>query len=225
MEVTSMVLGAAVDDLELKDRCACMKGSLETKAPSDEVVRHSIQKRGGNPIIGKGYVKAMPDVEFYPSISKGQGRFTETYALSAAGAELEVDQEIGRIKVLKIAVDIDCGYDINPINVEGQLESRAIMILGDALFEEVLIEEGRHMKPILADYKIPEILDMPEVETIIVRSIDPKGPYGAKEVGEFARGSVPPAIANALFDAIGARIYSLPLTPEKVLNALSNRTL
>ncbi len=222
-ECASMSLETDVDKLELKDRHIYVKGEPERKMSFDEILRYSIQKRGGDHIIGKGYVKAVSAVEFYPSISKGTGLFTEAYAYSATAAEVEVDPETGRVKVLKLVVADDCGFDINPVNVEGQLESQAIMGLGDTLFEEVLFEKGKTVNPTLADYKIPGTTDMPEIQTISVQTIDPKGPYGAKEVGEFARGSVPPAIANAIFDAIGARVYSLPITPEKVLEALKNR--
>ena len=222
MECASMVLETRIEELEIKNRHVYVKGELERKMSFAEIVRYSIQKRGGDPIIGKGYVKAVPEVEFYPSISKGTGRFTDAYAFSAAAAEVEVDQDTGRVKVQKIVIADDNGFDINPINVEGQLESQAIMGLGDTLFEEVLIEQGRTTNPTLADYKIPGAPDMPELETISVQTIDPTGPYGAKEVGEFARGAVPPAIANAVFDAIGARIYSLPITPEKILEVVKN---
>jgi len=222
-ECAAMALETKAEELEIKDRHIYVKSDPEKKMAFDEILRYSIQKRHGDCIIGKGYVKAVDEVEFYPSISKGTGRFTEAYAFSATAAEVEVDQETGRVKVLKLAVADDCGFDINPVNVEGQLESQGAMGLGDTLFEEVLIEEGKVTNPTLADYKIPGTIDMPEIETISVQTVDPKGPYGAKEVGEFARGSVPPAIANAIFDAIGARIYSLPITPEKILEALKNK--
>jgi len=223
IECAAMALETKVEKLEIKDRSIYIKKEPDKKMAFDEILRYSIQKRHGDCIIGKGYVKAVDEVEFYPSISKGTGRFTEAYAFSATAAEVEVDQETGRVKVLKLVVADDCGFDINPINVEGQLESQAIMGLGDTLFEEVLFENGKTVNPNLADYKIPGSLDMPEIETISVQTVDPKGPYGAKEVGEFARGSVPPAIANAIFDAIGARIYSLPITPEKILEALKSK--
>lgn len=223
IQCAAIALETSSGELEIGDRHVYVKKEPEKKMAFDEILRYSIQKRHGDCIIGKGYVKAMDEVEFYPSISKGTGRFTEAYAFSATAAEVEVDRETGRVKVLKLVVADDCGFDINPINVEGQLESQAIMGLGDTLFEEVLIENGKTVNPTLADYKIPGSLDMPEIETISVQTIDPKGPYGAKEVGEFARGSVPPAIANAIFDAIGARIYSLPITPEKILETLKSK--
>ena len=223
IECAAIALETKTEELELKERHVYVKGEPERKMAFDELIRYSIQKHGGDPIIGKGFVKAVPEAEFYPSISKGQGRFTDAFAFSATAAEVEIDRETGRVKVLKLVVADDCGFELNTINVQGQLESQAIMGLGDTLFEEVIIEEGKVTNPTLAEYKIPGTTDIPEIETISVQTIDPSGPYGAKEVGEFARGSVPPAIANAIFDAIGVRIYSLPITPDKILEALNNK--
>jgi CO/xanthine dehydrogenase Mo-binding subunit len=169
----------------------------------------------------------VQDVGFWGSsfkgtaaLSQGKGRFTDAYGLAAAIAEVEVDKKTGNVKVLHIVVADDCGTDINPLNVEGQLESQAVMGIGDVLFEEVMTEQGRVTNPTLDDYKIPGIMDISKLTTISVQDYEPKGPFGAKEVGETARGAVIPAIANAICNAIGARIYSLPMTPEKILDAL-----
>jgi CO/xanthine dehydrogenase Mo-binding subunit/aerobic-type carbon monoxide dehydrogenase small subunit (CoxS/CutS family) len=199
-----------------------------TKAVSFvDLYKYGIQIKGGDPIIGKGYAKAVEDVGFWGSsfkgtaaLSQGKGRFTDAYGLAAAIAEVEVDKETGKVKVLHLVVSDDCGIDINPLNVEGQLESQAVMGIGDVLFEEVLTEAGRVTNPTLDDYKIPGIMDISKVTTISVQDYEPRGPFGAKEVGETARGAVIPAIANAVCNAIGARIYSLPITPEKILDAL-----
>jgi CO/xanthine dehydrogenase Mo-binding subunit len=195
-----------------------------------DLYKYGIQIKGGDPIIGKGYTKAVPDVSFWggsfkgtATPSKGSGRFTDAYGFAAAVAEVEVDKETGKVKVLRITVADDCGTDINPLNVKGQLESQAVMAVGDALFEEVTIQQGRVINPSLADYKIPTVLDVPKLTTISVQDYEPKGPFGAKEVGETARAATIVAIANAVSNAIGSRIYSLPITPEKILAALRTR--
>ena len=97
------------------------------------------------------------------------------------------------------------------------------MAVGDALFEEVIIQQGRVINPSLADYKIPTVLDVPKLTTISVQDYEPKGPFGAKEVGETARAATIVAVANAVSNAIGSRIYSLPITPEKILAVLRTR--
>jgi 4-hydroxybenzoyl-CoA reductase subunit alpha len=222
-ENVSQVLEVRVEDLEIREGRISVKGSPKIGMPLGEVVRDAIQRCGGNPIIGRGYCKAVPEVEFYPSISKGAGRLTDAYGLAATTAEVEVDTETGKVKVLKIVTADDCGFEINPLAVQVQLESQQVMGIGDALFEEILCEEGKIINPNFNDYRIPGILDIPELECIPVQTLEPKGPYGAKEVGEGARASVAPAIANAITDAIGVRIKEFPITPEKILKALEDK--
>ncbi len=216
-------LEVKVDDLDVNNGRIYAKGNAEKAMSFAEIVRNSIQKHGGDSIIGKAFCKPVPEIEFYPSLSRGTGRFTDAYGFTVAVAEVEVDPETARVEVNKITVADDCGFSINPLNVNGQLLSQAIMGLGDALFEEVVTEGGRIINPSFIDYKIPGAFDIPEFSDIHIDSIEPKGPFGGKEVGECARAAVIAAIANAVFDAIGARIYSLPITPEKILEALKNK--
>jgi xanthine dehydrogenase molybdenum-binding subunit len=140
----------------------------------------------------------------------------------AGFAEIEVDVETGVIKVLKLVIAHDIGRAINPLTVEACLEGGAAQGLGYALTEDLVIDRdtGRVLSDSFATYKMLSALDMPEVEVILVEEPDPTGPYGAKGVGETGITNVAPAIANALYDAVGVRVHSLPLTPEKVLNAL-----
>ncbi len=114
----------------------------------------------------------------------------------------------------------DVGRAINPMAVEGQIEGGAQMGLGYALTEELLIEAGRVLNPNLLDYRLFTAADMPEIETIIVETDDPGGPFGAKGVGEMGGTPTAAAIANAIYDAIGVRLTELPMTPERVLAAL-----
>jgi 4-hydroxybenzoyl-CoA reductase subunit alpha len=109
------------------------------------------------------------------------------------------------------------------MSVEGQLEGSAAGGFGQVILEEVIEEKGRTLNPNLLDYKMPTALDMPEVETIIIDTIDPKGPYGAKEAGEGTQISPLAAIANAIDDAVGVRIKELPITSDKVLRALEEK--
>ncbi len=235
-DAKQQLLAYATEALETKiDQLEINNGRIYVKADPDKAVslsdmyKYGIQMRGGDPILGKGYTKAVQDVGFWggsfkgtAALSQGRGRFTDAYGLAAAIAEVEVDKETGKVKVLHIVVADDCGTDINPLNVEGQLESQAAMAIGDVLFEEVVTEEGRVINPTLGDYKIPGALDIPKLTTISVQDYEPKGPFGAKEVGETARGAVIPAIANAICNAIGGRIYSLPMTPDKILKAMKD---
>jgi xanthine dehydrogenase molybdenum-binding subunit len=140
----------------------------------------------------------------------------------AGFAEVEVDTETGVIKVLKFVLAHDIGRAINPQNVEGSLEGGAAQGIGYALSEDLIIDKntGEVLTDSFATYKMPSTLDMPDLEVVLVEEPAPTGPFGAKGVGEPGMTNVAPAIANALYDAVGIRIHSLPMTPEKVLEAL-----
>jgi len=143
------------------------------------------------------------------------------YGPSAQVVEVSVDMDTGKVFVEKMTDAHDCGFAINVTSVEGQMQGSLSMGLGEALFEEVKYDEkGRILNANLAEYKIPTALDMPNVDTIIVESNEPNGPFGAKEVGEGAIMPTIPAILNAVSDALGVRIQELPLTPERVFTAI-----
>ncbi len=146
-----------------------------------------------------------------------------SYSYSAQVAEVSVDTETGRVQVHRIIAAHDCGKALNPLSVEGQIEGSVYMGLGQALQEEMVWHNGRLMNPTLLEYRIPSTLETPEIESIIVESIDPEGPFGAKEAGEGSLAATIPAIANAVYDAVGVRINSLPITPEKILAALREK--
>ncbi|MBM4423789.1 MAG: aldehyde oxidase [Chloroflexi bacterium] len=143
------------------------------------------------------------------------------YSYSACVAQVDVDPETGEIKVEKIWIAHDCGRAINPLLVIGQTEGSVYMGLGEALMEEQDFRRNQHKIPSLLDYKSLTMMDMPEVETILVEPIDPEGPFGAKEAGQGPLLPVPPAVANAVYDAVGVRIDELPITADKVLKALA----
>ena len=123
----------------------------------------------------------------------------------------------------KAIVAADVGFALNPMAVEGQIEGQVQAGVGQALYEERLTERGRVLNPSFLDYRMPKSLDMPQVETILVETHDPAGPFGAKECGEGPTGAVAPAIANAIYDAIGVRVNNFPITPEEVLQALKEK--
>jgi 4-hydroxybenzoyl-CoA reductase alpha subunit len=148
---------------------------------------------------------------------------TPAYSYQAAVAEVSVDLETGTLTVDKITTAHDCGRALNPTNVEGQVEGAAYMGYGEILMEEQVFRGGLLKKPSLLDYKLPTSLDTPALETLIVESVDAEGPFGAKEAGEGPLNPVIPAIANAVYDAIGVRFDETPITPEKILDALGKR--
>jgi CO/xanthine dehydrogenase Mo-binding subunit len=150
----------------------------------------------------------------------GQGQVHPDYGYGAHAIEVAVDIETGEITVLKSIGAHDVGRAINPAAVEGQIEGGAVQGQGYALSEEMIYKDGRLMTPSLSEYLIPTTMDVPRVRSIILESRSGLGPFGAKGIGEAALTPVAPAIANAVADAIGVRIPDLPITPEKVINAL-----
>ncbi|MFI4972642.1 MAG: xanthine dehydrogenase family protein molybdopterin-binding subunit, partial [Hyphomicrobiales bacterium] len=145
------------------------------------------------------------------------------YSYSACVVELDADARSGLIDVNKIWIAHDVGRAINPLLVEGQIEGSVYMGLGEALMEEQAFRKGLHKWPSMLEYKSPTFLDMPDVETFIVETVDPEGPYGAKEAGQGPLLPVPPALCAAVYDALGVWIDEVPVTPEKIVEALRRK--
>ena len=133
---------------------------------------------------------------------------------------MEVDEDTGQVKVRRFVTAFDVGKALNPAAVEGQLQGGVGMGLGDALMEEVVIEEGFTRNPHLMDYKLPTTLDTPDIETIVLESGQGLGPFGAKGIGEPALIPTRATIVNAVSDAIGVQLREAPLTPERVYRAM-----
>ena len=131
-----------------------------------------------------------------------------------------VDEETGVVTVHKIWAAHDCGRALNPVAVEGQVIGSVWMGLGQAMQEEMVWKAGLLMNAGLLEYRSPSSVESPEIECIIVESIDPEGPFGAKEAGEGSLAATIPAISNAIYDAVGVRLREAPFTPERVLAAL-----
>ncbi len=145
------------------------------------------------------------------------------YSYSACVVDLDADARTGLVKINKIWIAHDVGRAINPLLVEGQVEGSVYMGLGEALMEEQTFRKGLHKWPSMLEYKSPTFLDMPEVETFIVETVDPEGPYGAKEAGQGPLLPVPPAVCSAVYDALGVWVDEVPVTPEKIVEALRRK--
>jgi 4-hydroxybenzoyl-CoA reductase subunit alpha len=148
------------------------------------------------------------------------------YSYSAAIAEVDVDPDTGIVVVERIWIAHDIGRSINPMLVMGQIEGSVYMGLGEILMEEMAYRANRnvvHKFPSMLEYKSPTTMEMCDVKTYLIEDPDPNGPYGAKEVGQGPLLPVPPAVANAVYDAVGVRIDEVPITPEKVLKALKEK--
>jgi CO/xanthine dehydrogenase Mo-binding subunit len=135
-------------------------------------------------------------------------------------AEVEVDKETGSVRVRRIVSAHDVGTVINPLGHQGQIDGSTVMGFGQGVMEELVIENGRVTNNNLGDYKMPTAKDIPVLRTVLVESSGGVGPVNAKPIGEFANNCPPAAIANAVADAVGARLFSLPVTAEKVYAAM-----
>jgi xanthine dehydrogenase molybdenum-binding subunit len=156
-----------------------------------------------------------------PDWDKGRGNMSATYAYGTQGVEVEVDTETGEVKILRMAAAHDVGKVLNPQALKGQMYGALAQGVGYALYEQVQSHEGKIMNPNFRDYKIPTIheMDFP-IDLEFIETNDSFGPFGAKGVGEPGLVPTAPAIANAIYNAIGIRIRDLPITPEKILKAL-----
>ncbi|MCC7429754.1 molybdopterin-dependent oxidoreductase, partial [bacterium] len=147
-----------------------------------------------------------------------------SYSFTAAIAEVDVDFETGEVKVTNLITAHDCGKALNPVICEGQVEGSAYMGFGEAVLEQQIItKKGLYWTPSFLEYKLPTIYDTPNLQTILIESEDPEGPFGAKESGEGPLAPSIPAIVNAVYNAIGVRINEVPITAEKILKALEEK--
>jgi len=194
--------------------------SVET-TPIREVFRKKYGMQAGN-IVGTG--SFIPTYTPTDHDTGQSANVTPFWMIGATGAEVEVDTETGRVRITRLVNVADAGTPINPAIVETQLSGAAIMQLGFTMSEKMEFNAGQCTNPSLADYKIPGMLDIPpDMENEAVDAEQGSGPFGAKGVGETGTFGVSPAIANAIDDAVGVRLTSLPLTPEAVYRALRKK--
>ncbi len=158
-----------------------------------------------------------------PDPATGYGNWSAAYSFGVKVAEVNVDTETGAVEVLRVVSATDAGTVVNPHAALGQIEGGVLMGVGYALMEDFQVENGQPVNPSWLDYKLPTTLDVPNLEVVFVETENPNGPYGAKGLGEVAQLGTSAAIANAVYDAVGVRVTDLPITPEKVLNALRRK--
>ncbi|WP_419664235.1 xanthine dehydrogenase family protein molybdopterin-binding subunit [Desulfosarcina variabilis] len=205
------MLDVPVTDLFVKDRIVYFKNDPDKHIPISEVCFEAIYRFDGRATNFFGKQSFEPEWN------------SPTYG--AYFAEVAVNTETGRVTVDRLVTVIDCGTPINPMAVEGQLEGAIQQEIGLALTENYLIkkETGVVETTNFDSYKVPTALDMPKIDIHIVDKPDPKGPFGAKGVGESGTVGVAPAIANAIYNAVGVRMRALPIPPERVLAALAEK--
>ncbi|CAN5247222.1 xanthine dehydrogenase family protein molybdopterin-binding subunit [soil metagenome] len=210
----SLKTGIATDELIIGgEKIYSRDGAIEFLWK--DAVELLVANRGAVSVSGK-YISPKLGGDF-----KGSGAgLSPSYSFGACAAEVKVDTQTGKVEIIKIWGAHDCGKAINPLAVEGQLEGSWHMGIGQAMSEQMKYYKGLLINNNFLDYKIPTTVDTPEIVTNIIETNDPEGPFGAKECGEGAIHPVIPAIANAIYDAVGIRITKLPISAEDVLNLI-----
>ncbi len=174
----------------------------------------------GIQIIGRGsYNPKTTPIDF----RTGEGNVSGSYGFEAQVAEVEVNIETGDVRIIKIWDAHDIGKAINPQSVEAQIEGSLAMGIGYTFTEDLRFRNGRVVNPNFANYRVPRSIGIPEMESILIETNDPEGPFGAKGMGEASLLPTSAAIANAIDDAIGVRIKDLPITPAKIIQALKEQ--
>jgi CO/xanthine dehydrogenase Mo-binding subunit len=215
--------GANPDDVVLAGGMASHAGDAARTMPIKEAFNLAEAKLGA---LGATGSYNTPKVGVHGDYRGGTIGASPAYSFTAHVAEVEVDPETGFVEVERIWIAHDCGKALNPVLVEGQMEGSAYMGFGEALMEQQIFKDaahgraGLHDAPSLLDYRIPTSVDTPELSSLIIESLDPEGPYGAKEAGEGPLHPSIPAIANAIYDAVGVRMDALPFSPPRVWRAV-----
>jgi xanthine dehydrogenase molybdenum-binding subunit len=213
------VLAANPDDLVAANRSIYVQGNPEREIGIGKLLRGAHYKTAGTMLMAEYFydpANEMLNKEF-------KGNLSMAYAFGTHGVEVEVDKETGKVEILRYVSAHDVGKAINPMLLEGQIYGGAMMGIGYALSEQLMLSEGRLKNPNFRDYVMLTASDLIPMKSFIVETEDKHGPFGAKGIGE--PGCVPsaPAIANAIYDAVGVRITELPITPEKILAALQEQ--
>jgi 4-hydroxybenzoyl-CoA reductase subunit alpha len=225
-ELKRLLVAAAARRLEVDPADVEWEGERCRVAGTDrelayrDVVTEALKEAGT--LTAKGAWSTPPETQ--------GGKFRGAAVGSSAGfsyaaqvVEVDVDEDTGMVRVVKVWVAHDCGRAINPLAVEGQIQGSVWMGMGQALSEETQYLDGLHARANLLDYRVPTIVESPPIDAVIVEAPDPNGPFGAKEAGEGSLSGFLPALTNAIADAIGVRLEALPASPDRVLDAIVAR--
>lgn len=216
LELAAKVLDTSPDDLDINDRVIFSRSDPKKSIAYDKVLRKAHFTYDGTVITAEHFY----DPPQQRQDSNYCGNVSVTYTYGTQAAEVEVDTETGKVRVVDLVVANDVGKAINPMLVEGQFEGGVAQGIGYGIYENLQVVNGEVKNPSFLDYKIVTAKDMPPVRIELIETEDPAGPFGVKGIGEAGAIPTAAAIANAFYDATGVRIRELPLTPERVLEAL-----
>jgi 4-hydroxybenzoyl-CoA reductase subunit alpha len=214
-------LGAPEAAIHCENETFIVAGGDGPGLPFADIAQAALAREGGAITVKGSFI--CP-VEFQGGKHKGGAvGATMGFSYAAQVVEVAVDVETGLVTVEKIWVAQDCGFAINPLAVEGQIQGAVWMGMGQAIGEETRYEQGLAVHASFLDYRVPTILESPPISVHIVESLDPNGPFGAKEASEGALAGFLPALTNAIANALGLEVTALPVTPDRILEALARR--
>jgi len=220
IEAAARKLDAALGDIECAGELFRVGRGGQAALPFGDVVKAALVDVG--PITVKGTFTCPPEAQGGRHKGGAVGA-TMGFSYAAQVVEVTVDEATAAITVDKVWTALDCGHAINPLAVEGQIEGSVWMGMGQAMSEETRYLKGLPAHASLLEYRVPTIAESPPIEVHIVESHDPNGPFGAKEASEGALAGFPPALVNAVANAIGIDLDELPVTPDRVMEALVAR--
>jgi xanthine dehydrogenase molybdenum-binding subunit len=219
LEMGAKQLDVPLERLILSEQSIIDREDPENRIAIGKLLRKAHFSHGGQMLMAE---------HFYDPANENMGKdfkgnMSMTYTFGSHGVRVKVDQDTGKVQILKYVAAHDVGKAINPLLLEGQVYGGVMMGLGYALTEQVILEKGENMNPNFRDYKILTAKDVVPIEAPVLETYDEDGPFGAKGIGE--PGCVPtaPAVANAIYDAVGVRINDLPITPERILAAIREK--
>lgn len=221
LAVVSEELNLVSEDLDIRAEEVVNKKDGTVIMDFDKALQLAYSFNYGRQIIGRGsYNPKTTPIDF----RTGEGNVSGSYGFEAQIAEVEVNTDTGEVTILKMYDAHDIGKAINPQSVEGQIEGSLAMGIGYTFLENLHFDKkGRPANGNFANYRLPRTMGMPPMESILVETNDPEGPFGAKGMGEASLLPTSAAIANAIEDAVGVRIKELPITPDKIIKALKEK--
>jgi 4-hydroxybenzoyl-CoA reductase alpha subunit len=208
------------EEIAIRNSVVYLKKNPDKKMSFEKLAKIASYEGSGAVILGRGYSGyGIEPLDFMT----GTGNGGTGYSFTAQTVGLGVDMETGKIDVTDFTIAHDCGRPLHPISVESQNEGGAVQGLGQAIYEEFVMDKGKTFNDSFLDYKMPRSTDSPDIKVIDIITNDPDGPYGAKEASEGSHVSAPPAVVSALHDATGIWFKELPVTPEKIVKALKEK--
>jgi 4-hydroxybenzoyl-CoA reductase subunit alpha len=220
LDILSSVWRVKPEEIEIRNSTVCLKADPSRQISFEQLAKIACYSGSGAVIMGKGYSGyGIEPLDF----ETGRGNSGTAFSFTAQTTRANVDMETGHVTVTDFTIAHDCGRPLNPIGAESQNEGGAVQGMGQAIYEDFIMDRGKTLNPTFLDYKMPRSTDVPDIKVIDIITDDPDGPFGAKEASEGSHVSTPPSIVSAIHDATGIWFKELPVTPEKIVKALKEK--